>query len=144
MDTVFGKIIIKVNGNIVDYITEELPNKTKCFCVDKRYKLYNKIILDKDDTIECLIEPKDNIILDSYLETGEALFLVSFYWKNFKMSIGTLGDQRDRIYEYEKNGIKIQFKERCKQVDFCVSWLQMYNEEIEDIYTWLASDPLYN
>lgn len=102
MDTIFGKIIIKVNGNIVDYITEELPNKTKCFCVDKRYKLYNKNILDKEDTIECLIEPKDNIVLDSYLETGEDLFLVSFYWENFKMSIGTLGDQRDRTYKYKK------------------------------------------
>lgn len=144
MDTPLGVIVLKVNHKIINYNTTELKNTTLQFSVDKRYRLSSKVSLKRGDLLECSIVPKNRIVFEKCIETGENLSLISFYWQDIKLSIGTQGDLDDRVYEYSENGIKICFKDSASEIIFYIAWKEMKNKEKEDIYTWFAADSAFD
>ncbi|MBQ4058142.1 MAG: hypothetical protein IJD40_04325 [Lachnospiraceae bacterium] len=144
MDTPLGAIVLKVNHKIINYNTTELKNTTLQFSVDKRYRLSSKVLFNRGDLLECLILPKNRIVFEKCIETGENLSLISFYWQDIKLSIGTQGDLDDRVYEYSENGIKICFKDSASDIRFYIAWKEMKNKEKEDIYTWFAADSAFD
>lgn len=146
MDTELGKIKILINEREVHYKSIELANQSHYFSVKGRAKLICNIPqqLRNDIHIKCMLEIKENMQVDSGSETGENLALVSFYWKNSKLSIGTRGDLQGVKYNYLKNAIEVVLPENIGNIAFYVAWLDMLDAEREDIYTWFAADPAYD
>ncbi|MBD5470020.1 MAG: hypothetical protein HDR19_02570 [Lachnospiraceae bacterium] len=146
MVTDLGEIKILVNEREVSYDCVELTNYIRYFKVKKRYKLICKIpeTLKENIQIKCIITLKENVKVMSGPETGENLALISFWWHNSKLSIGTVGDIEGVQYNYLENAMELKMRENPEQVAFYVAWIDMIDEEKEDIYTWFAADPAYD
>lgn len=146
MITELGKVRILINGRERSYNSIELVNHNRYFSVKKRYKLICNIPeqLDKDINIKCILEINKHKQVESGVETGENLALISFWWDENKLSIGTKGDIKGVNYSYFKNAIKMSMQKNMKQVIFYVAWLKMTDPEREDIYTWFGADPTYD
>jgi len=145
LHTKLGNILVTVDGNMVDYETIELTNEEKNFKVDQRYKLSVKVahMIGKKQIVECILDNIKNYVLECYPETGEGLAMISCYYKNVKLSIGTLGDIVGVQYEYLKDRIRLHISNdlEVKKVVFYIAWLTMEDMKKEDIYTWFAADP---
>lgn len=146
MFTDLGEIKIFINEIEVSYDCIELINYSRFFSVKKRFKLVCEIpkSLIGNIDIKCTIKIKEDIQVESGPETGEDLALISFYWENNKLSIGTQGDIQGIKYNYLKNGMELIMEENPEYIIFYVAWLDMKNVEKEDIYTWFAADPSYD
>lgn len=144
METILGELVLKKNNSVINYSIIELVKESKQFRVDSRYKIICDTVLQKGDVIECLINVHGEKFLESCVETGENLALISLYLKNIKLSIGTQGDMDDREYQYLRNGMRIKLLTDITKINFYISWLEMEDVEKEDIYTWFASDPLFD
>lgn len=149
LKTPLGYINIFVNGKIVRPIANELPSIKKGFIVDKCYQLSLNISLFECEKtiIECVLAANDYLDnLESNIESGEKLEMISFYCKNTKLSIGTEGEIQYINYSYLANGIQIEVSNEffLKKVVFNVAWLTMTDSDVEDIYTWFAADPTIN
>lgn len=146
MFTDLGEIKILINEKEVRYDCIELSNHNKHFQVKKRYKLICDIpaSLKEDIRVQCLIILNEKVKAISGPETGENLALISFYWNNSKLSIGTKGDIVGVQYNYFEDAMELKMRENLKQVVFYVAWIDMVNKEKEEIYTWFAADPAYD
>lgn len=146
MFTDLGEIKILINEKEICYDCVELTNHIKYFKVKKRYKLVCSVpeSLIEDIQIKCMITLKENVKVMSGPETGEDLAMISFYWQNSKLSIGTKGDIEGVQYNYLENAMELKMRENPKQVVFYVAWIDMIDMEKEDIYTWFAADPTYD
>lgn len=145
MKTNIGNIVVRINNEEVNIESLELPPKGRNFHVDGRYKLVCTLPekIDTPHYIECFLENDGNMKFNSCIETGENLALISFYKENYKLSLGTQGDVEGLIYNYLDNGIQIVDNIGLKKVSFFVAWVEMLDEEREDIFTWFAADPNY-
>lgn len=146
MVTDLGEIKILVNEHEVCYECVELTNHIRYFKVKKRYQLICKVpeTLKGNIRIKCIITLKEGVKVTSGPETGENLALISFWWQNSKLSIGTIGDIEGVQYSYLENAMELKMRENPEQVVFYVAWIDMIDEEKEDIYTWFAADPRYD
>lgn len=146
MITDLGEIGILINGKGVMYNCIKLNNRGYCFNVQKRFKLVCDIPKDFENNIDirCMIKIKDEIQVESGPETGENLALLSLYWGNNKLSIGTKGDLKGVKYIYEKSALRLITNENPGQVIFYIAWIDKSNPEQEDIYTWFAADPAFD
>lgn len=146
METNLGKIEILINGRGVKYDCIELNNQGYCFTVEKRFKLVCDIPKEYENNIDirCVIKLKDDILVESGSETGENLALLSFYWDNYKLSIGTKGDLKGVKYIYEKNALRLVTAENLGKIIFYIAWIDKSKPEQEDICTWFAADPAYD
>jgi hypothetical protein len=145
--TVFGNIIVTINGVVMDYAAIKLPNEGKIFRVDGRFKIIvNEInACEEENIVECKIDGKHELPIKSFSESGENLTLISFEYNNTKLSIGTLGDIPGIDQEYMEDGIRIRSKKNApiNKCEFFVAWIEMHDKEKEEIYTWFAADPVY-
>ena len=146
MCTDLGKIEILINGKAVKYDYIELNNYGYCFNVEGRFKLLCNTPKEYGNNIDirCVIEIKDKIQAESGPETGENLALLSLYWNNYKLSIGTKGALDGVEYIYEKNALRLVTTENLGQVIFYVAWIDKRKPGQEDICTWFAADPAYD
>ena len=146
MNTDLGEIKILINEKEAMYNCIELNNQGYCFNVQKRLKLVCDIpkCFENNIDIRCMIKIKDEIQVESGPETGENLALLSLYWSNNKLSIGTKGDLKGVKYIYEKNTLRLITNKNPGQVIFYIAWIDMSNPGQEDIYTWFAADPAYD
>ena len=146
MVTNLGEIEILVNGKEVQYDCIELNNQGYCFKVEKRFKLVCNIPKEYENNIDirCAVKIRDNIQAESGSETGENLALLSWYWGNCKLSIGTKGDLKGIKYIYEKNALRLIMAQNSGQVIFYTAWIDKSKPEQEDICTWFAADPAYD
>lgn len=142
MKTIEKSISFLINGNKAKYSICELNNIEKSFMVTKRYKA--EIVLPKTNEpfhLSCKLNINSSI-KKTNPETDENLFAVSFYWKNCKLCIGTLGDLPGISYNYSNNSIDIYGKYPEESVIFCIAYVDEVNEYTE-LAAWLASDPSY-
>jgi hypothetical protein len=98
---------------------------------------------DNETVIDLIIEANNGFIMDSGPEAGEQLALISFIYKNMKLSIGVEGDIPGVLYEYLYDRIRVRLTKYAsiKKITFYVAWLVMNDIEREEIYTWFAADP---
>lgn len=146
LETGMGTINIRVNGENFQYTPIKLPNAQKQFLVDGRFKIVvDNLSFFTNDTIivECEVINFPCVNVKGYIESGERLALVSFYYGNLKLSIG-VEDEIPAVHcEYVDCGLKVTIsKQAClQQIVFGIAWVSMQDEEKEDIYTWFAADP---
>lgn len=131
-----------VNNQEVKPRIIELINQGKNYVVDKRYKLVVDIDPMKKNYVNCILT-KEADDIKVFCESGQSLELISFYYYNEKLSIGTEGDIKGIKYNYLKNGIELIISEytNINQIIFGVAWVNIKDSETEDIYTWFAADP---
>ena len=144
----WGSVILSVNGRPVPFTVSDLPCCTERFRVKRRVRLSCQIPNDvegKSVSIKCQVRFHSGINVEPFEETGEDLALVSYYWGDHKLSIGTLGDRKGTRYVYTGEGLEIVADHSPGTVDFYIAWLEMCGDaeerERQDIYTWFAADP---
>lgn len=86
----------------------------------------------------------NDIQVHSGSETGEELAMLSLYWENNKLSIGTKGDLQGVKYNYLEKALEVILQENPGQLIFYVAWMEITDIEREAIYTWFAADPFYD
>ncbi|MFK4567120.1 hypothetical protein [Enterococcus sp. UD-01] len=88
LHTPIGNLKILIDEKEVKYMEKELIKKSKVFSVDRRIEI--RVIEDlnkmKYSTVKIII---NNLPVKSCVETREDLQLISFYYKNLKLSMGT-------------------------------------------------------
>lgn len=146
LSTDLGEVEILVNGKETMYEYIELNRQGYCFEVQKRFKLICNIpkCIEKGIDISCAIKIKGEVQVESGAETGEDLAVLSLYWDNNKLSIGTKGDLIGVKYIYEKNALRLIENKNPEQVIFYIAWVDKNNPKQKDIYTWFAADPAYD
>ena len=93
----------------------------------------------KYSIIKCIIDNVNNLPVTSCIETGENLQMISFYYKNFKLSMGA-EELTGATYKYLENGIEMELPS-TKNLIIYIAWLEMEDTELEDVFTWYAADP---
>ena len=94
----WGTAILFVNGRPAQCTVKALPCHTEQFCVKGRVCLscsIPKSVHSEETSIKCRVLFHDASDVEPCTETGEDLALVSYYFHNYKISVGTLGDQKD-------------------------------------------------
>ena len=121
-------------------------NSHPYFSMKKRYKIICKIpgYLKEEINIKCVVEMSNDIQVHSGSETGEELAMLSLYWGNNKLSIGTKGDLQGVKYNYLEKALEVILQENPGQLIFYVAWMEITDIEREAIYTWFAADPFYD
>lgn len=147
----WGTAILFVNERPAQCTVKALPCHTEQFCVKGRVCLscsIPKSVHSEETSIKCRVLFHGASDVDPCEETGEELALVSYYLHNYKISVGTLGDQKDTRYLYTSDGLEIVTKCKISRVEFYIAWLEMSENQAEkerqEIYTWLAADPSYH
>lgn len=139
-----GDLIIMINGQYFDYCAYEMPTMGKQFKVDGRYRiLIDNIPLNEETVMDCILQSQHREHLIVLSEPGEDLALISFMFKNMKLSIGVEGDIPGVKYDYLNDRLRIRVSEYASisKLDVFIAWLTMNNIEKEEIYTWFAADP---
>lgn len=146
----WGTASLFVNGRPAQCTVKNLPCCTEQFCVKGRVCLSCRIpksVHSEETSIKCRVLFHDASEVEPCAETGEDLALVSYYVHAYKISVGTLGDQKDTRYVYTSDGLEIVTKCKISRVEFYIAWLEMSETQVErerqEIYTWLAADPSY-
>lgn len=142
MEKILESIEITVNDEPLNYKITRLKEETKCFKVDRRYKI-DTILPDISKKIR--VKLKINFFnenAEAGSETDENLFAVSFYFGGHKLCIGTTGDIPELFYEYTENSIVISGIFPCETVSFYLAYVDTVNETTE-LSAWLAADPFY-
>ncbi len=153
LETPFGSVDVKLDGNILDYECHEQPLDSTCREVNGRYAIKVSFIPDgKRHSISCIIRDYMASSNDG-IESGERLELYSFYRDKTKLSIGMEGDggylsngKRVSQYDYDtaylENGVQYIILPTTKTVAyvFGVAWIDHVNEE-NDVQTWYGADP---
>lgn len=141
MNLLFGKLVILLNGEAVDYKATSLKNSGKNYNVDGRFKIEVETKIVGEKIIECVLDT-DTDVLQGYSESGEELEMISFLIGDYKVSIGTEGDISGYRYECKTNRLSITTNEMLfsNKIIFYVAWVDDY-EESKDLYTWFAADP---
>ena len=106
----WGTAILFVNGRPAQCTVKALPCHTEQFCVKGRVCLscsIPKSVHSEETSIKCRVLFHDASDVEPCTETGEDLALVSYYFHNYKISVGTLGDQKDTRYVYTSDGLEI-------------------------------------
>lgn len=144
----WGTVIVLVNGDPTPFEVRNLPCCTKRFRVNGRVRLscsIPEIVNEKGTSIKCQIRFHDGIYAPPCEETGEELALVSYYWDNYKLSIGTLGDRKDTRYNYTNDGLEMITTSSPSHVAFYIAWIEWNGDkqerERQDIFPWFAADP---
>lgn len=147
----WGTASLFVNGKPAQCTIKNLPCRTEQFCVKGRVCLscsIPKSVHSEETSIKCRVRFHGASDVEPCAETGEDLALVSYYLHNYKISVGTLGDQKDTRYLYTSDGLEIITKCTISRVEFYIAWLEMSENKVEkerqEIYTWLAADPSYH
>lgn len=147
----WGTASLFVNGRPEQCTVKNLPCRTEQFCVKGRVCLSCRIpksVHSEETSIKCRVLFHDASDVEPCEETGEELALVSYYLHNYKISVGTLGDQKDTRYLYTSDGLEIITKCTINRVEFYIAWVEMSENKVEkerqEIYTWLAADPSYH
>ena len=148
LNTPLGKILLLVDRKAAPYKVEQLDPVAVLFPdVQARFK----ICFDYDQnhpakSIQCLIE---NASVRGWVETGECLEAISFYYGTLKLTLGvrgSFGDAADYGFDFDgqhlERGIECLLSERTASQPFvfAVSWIDPVTEE-NDVQTWYASDP---
>lgn len=141
LSTPIGNFKIIVDENEIHYTERELVKKAKTFSVDRRVEI--EIQKESDDpqkgVVMCMIDNVNNLPLTPCKETGEDLQIISFYYQNFKLSIG-IKEIAETEYKYLDNGIQVKFS-NLRDLKIYIAWLEMKDIELEDVFTWFAADP---
>lgn len=147
----WGTAVVLVNGSSTQFAVKNLPRCTEQFCVKGRVSLscsIPKSVNSKETSIKCRVLFHDALDVQPCEETGEELALVSYYFHNYKLSVGTLGDQKNTRYVYTSDGLEIITNSNISRVEFYIAWLEMSENKVEkerqEVYTWLAADPSYH
>ena len=147
----WGTAALFINGKPAQCTVKNLPCRTGQFCVKGRVCLSCRIpksVHSEETSIKCRVLFHGASDVEPCAETGEDLALVSYYLHNYKISVGTLGDQKDTRYLYTSDGLEIITKCIINRVGFYIAWLEMSENKVEkerqEIYTWLAADPSYH
>ena len=144
LQTPIGKLKILLNEEEIGYKENFLVPETKSFTVDKRAQIQfaENIQLDSEDVINFIIEKQKGLEIRPCIETGEDLQLISFYYQNYKLSIG-LEELKNIKYTYLENGIRLEVRVSLKleEINAIVAWLKMQDADLEDTFTWYAADP---
>lgn len=144
LQTPIGKLKILLNDDEVDYKENFLQTETKSFTVDKRVqiKFDRDIQLNNRSVIKFVFINDEDLTIKSCIETGENLQLISFYFKNFKLSIG-MEELQSVKYTYLVNGIQLEIDIPIviSEINTIVAWVEMQDNDLEDSFTWYAADP---
>ena len=124
MNTLFGELVVEVNGKNIDFIAIEISNEFRHFRVDKRYLItldYMRVLGD-NTVITCYIPNARCCLFGS--STGEDLAQVTFESYRKKMSIGTFGDLLGVTYSYPNFGIQLNVSSEAdyKNFTFLIAW----------------------
>lgn len=142
--TPIGKLKILLNNDEIGYKEKKLLTKTKNFTVDKRVQIEfaPNIQLSNENIIKFIFVNNGDVAIKSCIETGEDLQLISFYYKNFKVSLG-MNELQSVKYTYLENGIQLEIMSSLiiSEIKTIVAWLEMQDAELEDVFTWYAADP---
>lgn len=146
VQTIFGTLMVKVDGIEREYCVNELPNFLRGRHIEKRYILHVEVE-DFSKKLNCILEirllsnerfPKANI------ESGENLFAVSFTEGSKSLCIGVEGDIPGINYRSADDGIILDISADApiKCVRIAVAWMYV-DSPSDSILTWLAADPNY-
>lgn len=138
LETIMGRVSVLVNGLPIEYTSVKLPNKTKLFSVDERYKI--SFDCPKGSDVSCKLIIINDEDVKECIESGESLALISFYNGNIKLSIGIEENPLNDEYHYAENGLSFRHNSNSR-VCFYIAWLVMKEPEVEDVFTWFAADP---
>lgn len=145
LKTLFGNVSILINDQLFHYNPIKLVNEGKNFIVDERYQIIvDKISSSEHETsIDFILESDKALDLNGYSESGEGLAMLSFLYKNKKLSIGVEGDISGVYYVYMHDRLRVIVTKSASvsSLTFFIAWLTMHNIEQEEIYTWFAADP---
>lgn len=144
LQTPIGKLKILLNEEEIDYKEKFLVTEAKSFTVDKRAQIQfaQSIQLSDGNVIKFIIEKDTGLAINPCVETGEDLQLISFYYQDFKLSIG-MEELKNIKYVYLENGIQLEVRISMKleEINAIVAWLKMQDADLEDTFTWYAADP---
>lgn len=144
LKTILGEVKLFVNHREVSYNVIELSRATKMFHVQGRYKInyqFDAIPNDSIVDVKCLILFEPNMNVEWGAETEEYLALNSFFYRNIKLCIGTLGDNPDIEYIYLNNGLELRCKPILVEINFYITWLELMDADKEYNYPNFAADP---
>lgn len=140
LKTPLGELEIFVNDEKIAFSFRELSNKNRLFTVDKRYEI---IVRPSKSPLRVCINLANQKKIETEIETGENLELISLYSKNLKLSIGTKENLKGFTFSYLTNGWQIDMSEGIGISDIViyVAWVYDDNLDINGINTWYAADP---
>ena len=145
MDTILGTIRLLVNGKEVTPEIAPLPLEERRYRMDARYSLiYNFTPEERNaPTVKCLLEPKENLFVESKYSGDLYLTFQNFYADTIQVQLGmgTIGDYTNTTYHYDEDGIYIKFNREMDRVIFIIAWLKIDDPDHESVATWLAADP---
>ena len=123
----------------IDYKTIELPCESTRFIVDRCCQIEINEKSTAGDVFEFILDTPKNF--ECFSESGEDFEMLSFYCDDIKLSVGVAYEKfMDFKCEYFNDRMKISYNGESKV--YCkASWKKMIYKEIEDIFTWFASDP---
>ena len=147
LNTPFGEISVKLNGENISYNCEKLENTyagqhgLSVFEVDGRYRItVGTAGIKAPFTLDCGFDLHE---FDSGgIDSGERLALKTWEKGNLMFSIGTEDEIEGLNYEYLERGIRLH---GCKDgaAVFGIAWVYIKDYEKESNYTWFAADPTY-
>lgn len=130
-----------LDNSPIMYKIEKLKNETAGFKVDCRYKM-DFIINDIKNTHKLRLTfnflKKESIRVIQ--ETGQDLFVVSFYYRGAKLCVGTVGDIPGLTYANDNDSIELIGKFPTQLCSFYLSYVRNIDEKTE-ISSWFAVDP---
>ena len=145
MDTILGTIRLFVNGREVTPEIAPLPLEERRYRMDARYSLIYDFAPEERNapTVKCLLEPKENLHVESEYNGDLYLTFQNFYEDTLQVQLGmgTIGDYTNTTYHYDEDGIYIKFNREMDRVIFIIAWLKIDDPYHESVATWLAADP---
>lgn len=155
--TPFGKIIITIDGQEIDYLAIAYTGYQKSYPELVVYRIQVDLKPDNQDhEIACILPDMGEVKREP--ETGEDLDCQSFYKDGWKLSIGVTFDERwdygevgDYETRYLENGMSyIAWKNHTKMQTFIfgIAWIDNvdYDDNSDenlarDVQTWYGAEP---